>query len=80
VNTAFVVNTRVCAVIGEAFAVGEGELSPDTDLRDELGADSLAIVELLVRLERELGVDSDADMAELQTVGDIVRAFEQVEA
>ncbi len=77
-NTASVVSARVYAVIEDAFAVGQGELRPGMDLRDELGADSMAIVEVVVRLEQKLGVEmpaTDAYMAEIRTVGDLVNVF-----
>jgi acyl carrier protein len=70
---------RIVAVIANTFVVDASELTEDTLLRDELGADSLMIVEVLNMLEEMLGVqlpDSDAFLAELQSVGDVCRAFD----
>jgi acyl carrier protein len=61
------------------FAAEQTSLTDETALQEDLGADSLAIVEVLVELEQTLEVelpDSDAFLAGLQTLGDVIRAFE----
>ncbi len=60
-------------VILRLSAAGE-PLSPRTKLKDDLGFDSLKIVELIVALEEELDIcidDSDLEPSRLQTVDDL---------
>jgi acyl carrier protein len=71
----------VRGALANAFGGDPATLPDHAVLRDDLGADSLAIAEVLAALERELGVelpDSNEFMARLQTVGDVVQAFEAV--
>ncbi|MNP28541.1 Acyl carrier protein [compost metagenome] len=50
------------------------EVRDDAKIRDDLGADSLDIVEIVMEIEDEFGVEiSDADAEKIETVGDIVR-------
>ncbi len=73
------IETTVSSAFASQFATDERSLTADTSLQDDLGGDSLAIVEVLVGLEQTLKVelgDSDAFLAGLQTLGDVVRAFE----
>ena len=56
-----------------------GALDLDTRLHEDLGADSLDLVELVFALEQELEVSiPDADAAEIRTVGDAVCYVERV--
>lgn len=74
---------RVRSALASAFTADGAALHADISLRDDLGADSLAIVEVLAGLERDLAVelpDSDEFLANLRTVGDMVRAFEDARA
>jgi acyl carrier protein len=69
---------RVRSALGSAFAVDESTIHPGLELRDELGADSLALMELLATFEDELGVELPEDagfVAAITTVGDMVRAL-----
>ncbi|HEV2999812.1 MAG TPA: acyl carrier protein [Solirubrobacteraceae bacterium] len=71
------IEARVRAELATRFALPDGELDDGDSLRDDLGADSLAIAEALAALEHRLGVelpDTDEFLAGLQTVGDLVRA------
>jgi acyl carrier protein len=65
---------RVRKVIADHLGV-EAETVVDTaDLRSDLGADSLDIVELIMRCEEEFGVEiPDDDMDEAWTVADLVK-------
>jgi acyl carrier protein len=70
---------RVLTVLASACAVDRDVLTDGTALRDELGADSLAIADVLATLEQQLAVelpDSDTFVGTLLTVGDVVRAFQ----
>ena len=55
-------------------------ITEDTNLLDDLGADSLDVVELIVELEDEFGIKiSDEDAAQLTTVGRIVEYLEKIQ-
>ena len=64
---------KMKAILSEQFSVEEGTITADTLLEDDLGADSLAAMELIMALEDASGVKvDDADVANLKTVADIV--------
>ena len=64
---------KVKAILAEQFDVEEDSITSDTSISDDLGADSLASVELVMALEEAAGVTiDDADVANLKTVGDIM--------
>ncbi len=55
------------------------EITPQTDVREDLGMDSLDAVELIMELEEELGISMPSDKtAELKTVGEIVALAESL--
>lgn len=61
--------------IAEQFAIDADEISMDSSFVDDLGADSLDLVELVMAMEEEFNVgeiDED-DLTGLKTVGDCVR-------
>ena len=62
-------------LIAEQFAIDADEISMDSSFVDDLGADSLDLVELVLAMEEEFNVgeiDED-DLTGLKTVGDCVR-------
>jgi acyl carrier protein len=68
---------QVREVVRTVLAVDESALDDDASLRERLGADSLAIAEIIADLEGRLGVElpeSDLFVTEMRTVGDLVRA------
>lgn len=72
------IDEQVRAELSARFAMPLQELDDDASLRDDLGADSLAIAEALAALEHDIGTelpDTDEFVAGLQTVGDLIRAF-----
>jgi acyl carrier protein len=78
-SRAVAIAARVRAALAEGLAVNESELELEAELYDELGADSIAVMEVLCALEEELGIElpeSNSFAMELRTVGDVVDAFE----
>lgn len=68
---------KVKGIIAEQLGVDEGEISPSTSFVDDLGADSLDIVELVMALEEEFGLEiSDEEAEKIGTVGEAVRYIE----
>jgi acyl carrier protein len=64
------IETRVRAIIKEVLKVNEAVIKPDARFREDLGADSLDLVTLLMALEQEFGGSiSDAEAAGMTTVG-----------
>mgnify|MGYP000686004362 FL=1 len=55
---------KVKAIVVEQLGVDEAEVTIDSTFIDDLGADSLDIVELIMAFEEEFNVDIPADVAE----------------
>ena len=69
---------RVKKVTCEELGVSENEVTDKASFVDDLGADSLDLVELVMAFEEEFGVDvPDDDAAGLKTVGDAVSYIEK---
>jgi acyl carrier protein len=69
---------RVKKVTCEELGVSENEVTEAASFVDDLGADSLDLVELVMAFEEEFGVDvPDDDAASLKTVGDAVGYIEK---
>ena len=63
---------KIRDVLAKQFEIDPETITPDTNLIDDIGADSLDIVELIMALEDEFGVKiSDEDAVKLDTVGRI---------
>ena len=62
---------RVKEIIAKELEVGVQQLTPEAKFIEDLGADSLDIVELVMALEEEFGLDiPDEDAEKMKTVGD----------
>ena len=64
---------RVGEIIVEQLGCTQGEVVPEASFIDDLGADSLDIVELVMAMEEAFGVEiPDEDAERIQTIGDAV--------
>ncbi len=64
---------KVKKIIVEQLGVDEAEVTPEASITDDLGADSLDQVELVMAFETEFNIDIPDDEAEkIKTVGDAV--------
>lgn len=64
---------RVKNIIAEQLGVEAEEITMDSSFIDDLGADSLDIVELIMALEEEFDIEfPDEDAEKIATVGDVV--------
>lgn len=64
---------RVRTIIAEKLGVEEDEITMDSNLTEDLGADSLDLVDLVMAFEDEFNTKVDDDQIEnISTVGDIV--------
>ena len=71
------IEARVKEIVCEQLGVGEGEVTPDASFIEDLGADSLDIVELVMALEEEYEMEiSDEDAEKIKTVQDITNYIE----
>lgn len=66
------VEKRVKKIIADTLGVGEDEVVPEATFIDDLGADSLDIVELIMALEEEFDLEiPDEDAENIKTVQDV---------
>ncbi|AMA72634.1 MULTISPECIES: acyl carrier protein [Aneurinibacillus] len=68
---------RVKKIIVDRLGVDESEVKEDASFKDDLGADSLDVVELVMELEDEFDLEiSDEDAEKITTVGDVIKYIE----
>mgnify|MGYP001125230758 FL=1 len=67
------IEAKVKSIIADQLGVGEDEIKPESSFIEDLGADSLDIVELVMALEEEFEVEIPDEEAEnIKTVGDAI--------
>jgi acyl carrier protein len=70
---------RVKNIIVEQLGVEETEVTPEASITDDLGADSLDQVELVMAFETEFGIDiPDEEAEKIKTVNDAVTKIDAV--
>jgi acyl carrier protein len=71
---------RIKDIIVEQLGVNADQINPGAKFIEDLGADSLDIVELIMALEEEFGTEIPDEQAEkLQTVGDVAKYIEDTQ-
>ncbi|MEG1545641.1 MAG: acyl carrier protein [Bacteroides sp.] len=71
------IESRVKAIIVDKLGVEESEVKIEASFTNDLGADSLDTVELIMEFEKEFGISIPDDQAEkITTVGDAVTYIE----
>ena len=71
------IDQRVKDIIVEQLGVKPDQVTPEAKFIEDLGADSLDTVELVMALEEEFGIEVPDEQAEkLQTVGDVIKHVE----
>jgi acyl carrier protein len=69
--------SKVKAIIVDKLGVEESEVTPEASFTNDLGADSLDTVELIMEFEKEFGISIPDDQAEkIATVGDAITHIE----
>ena len=72
------IDQRVKDIIVEQLGVKPDQVTPEAKFIEDLGADSLDTVELVMALEEEFGVEVPDEQAEkLQSVGDVIKYIEE---
>ena len=68
---------KVKDIIVENLGCGEAEVTMEANLVDDLGADSLSVVEMSMAMEDEFGITiGDDELPTIKTVGDLVKYIE----
>ena len=71
------IKSRVIAIIVDKLGVDQAEVTHEASFTNDLGADSLDTVELIMEFEKEFNIDiPDEDAEKLRTVGDAVAYLE----
>ena len=69
---------KVCSIVSEQLSVEAGEVKADSNFQNDLGADSLDTVELVMALEEAFDIEIPDESAEgIATVGDAVKFIEE---
>ena len=72
------IKERVIAIIVDKLGVDEGEVTLEASFTNDLGADSLDTVELIMEFEKEFNIAIPDDQAEnISTVGEAVKYIEE---
>ena len=68
------VENRVKSIIADQLGVAEDQIKPESKFIEDLGADSLDIVELIMAMEEEFQTEiPDEEAEKIRTVGDAIR-------
>ena len=68
---------KIRKIIASELMIEEDSITPESSIKDDLGADSLALVDLVMSLEDEFNLEiSDEALESVKTVGDIVKYVE----
>jgi acyl carrier protein len=69
---------KVKEIIADQLGVEVDKVVPDAKFIDDLGADSLDVVELIMAFEEEFGIEiPDEDAEKIQTVGDVINYLKE---
>ena len=72
------IQDKVRSIIASKLGLSEDEITPEKNLSNDLGADSLDVVELSMDLEREFNLKfEDSDTEKIQTVEDLYKLIEE---
>lgn len=72
------IEEKVKDIISEQLGVKKEEIKPESSFIDDLGADSLDTVEVVMALEEEFGIEiPDEDAEKITTVGDAIKYIEE---
>ena len=70
---------RICSFLSEQLGIDPAEIRPESNVIEDLGADSLDLVEMLTEMENEYNIIiTDERVRELSTVGEIASFLEEL--
>ncbi len=68
---------KIKKILADTLDVSEDEISLDTNIATDLGADSLDVVEILMSIEDEFDIEiPDSEIENIRTVGELVEYIE----
>ncbi len=69
---------KLVEIIANVMNLDKSTLTMETSFKDDLKADSLDVVEIIMEVENEFGVEiSDEDIVNYNTIGDVVRSLDE---
>lgn len=69
---------RIKEIIIEQLNLSDVEITEDTSFKDDLGADSLDLFELVMAFEEEYGIEMPQDeLEDIDTVGDVIKLLKE---
>ena len=69
---------KIIEMTAEALGVEESNITETSSFKEDLGADSLDLFELVMALEEEYGVEIPTeDLEQISTIGDVVKYLEE---
>ncbi len=72
------IEQRVKEIIADQLGVDVEQIKPESKFVDDLGADSLDVVELIMAFEEEFGIEiPDEDAEKIATVGDVLNYIKE---
>lgn len=71
---------RILQIIAEQFNIDKDDITEDMNFQDDLNADSIELVELVMTIEEEFETEvSEEDLGKLKTIGDVIEYVEDLE-
>ena len=72
------IEERIKEIIADQLGVEAEKVTPEAKFIEDLGADSLDVVELIMAFEEEFGIEiPDEDAEKIQTVGDVINYLKE---
>ena len=69
---------KICELLADKFDADASTMTMDTKIKEDLNADSLDVVELMMDLEENFGITiTDEEATQMSTIGDIVKYIEE---
>ncbi len=69
---------KMVEIIANVMNLDKSTLTMETSFKDDLKADSLDVVEIIMEVENEFGVEiSDEEIVNYNTIGDVVRSLDE---
>jgi len=69
---------RIKKIIVDQLGVDESKITENSSFLEDLGADSLGIIELIMVIEEKFGIEiPDADAEKIKTVGDLIKYLDK---
>jgi acyl carrier protein len=70
---------KIKKILGDQLGIEESKITPSTNLIEDLGADSLDLVEMLLTLENDMDIKfDDTDTSAIKTVQDVIDTVEKL--